>query len=343
MLATSEIPAATPLAAFEGEPDLNGFDHIVIAFSGGKDSLASLLHLFERGVPRDRIELRHHEVDGREGSTLMDWPSSVEYCREVAKALGVRLLFSWKEGGIEREMLRDNAPTAPTHWETRAHGLMTAGGKSQKLGTRLKFPQVSADLSCRWCSSYAKIDVLDKVLVNSPEYQGKRVLVVTGERAQESASRARYATWEQGRVHAPNRGRHVEHWRPIHKWSTGEVWAIIRRHGVVPHPAYYLGWGRLSCISCIFGSANQWATVRAISPCQFKRIAAYETQFNRTIHRKKSVETLANEGTPYAAAVSQPELVEIAMSREWLGGAVVISPEEWQLPAGAFGESTGPS
>lgn len=323
--------------------DLLSYDFIVVAFSGGKDSLACVLHLIEMGVPKERIELRHHEVDGREGSALMDWPSSVAYCREVAAALGLRMLFSWKEGGFEREMLRDNAPTAPTHWETRESGIMTAGGKSRKLGTRLKFPQVAADLSCRWCSAYLKIDVLDKVLVNSPEYQGKRLLIVTGERAQESPSRARYQTWEQGRVHAPALGRHVDHWRPIHGWSTEQVWDIIRRHGVVPHPAYYLGWGRLSCISCIFGSADQWATVRFVSPGQFAQISRFECQFKRTIHRQKSVEELANEGEPYAAAVSQPSLVKVAMSHDWIGGPVLVSPDSWRLPEGAFGESVGPS
>ena len=36
--------------------------------------LAALLRLLDLGVDRDRLELWHHDVDGREGSTLMDWP-----------------------------------------------------------------------------------------------------------------------------------------------------------------------------------------------------------------------------------------------------------------------------
>jgi tRNA(Ile)-lysidine synthase TilS/MesJ len=95
-------------------PDLNSYDVIVVAFSGGKDSIACVLHLLELGVPRERIELWHHDVDGREGSSLMDWPVTRDYCRAFAAAFGLPIFFSWKVGGFEREMCRDNARTAPT-------------------------------------------------------------------------------------------------------------------------------------------------------------------------------------------------------------------------------------
>lgn len=333
-VATIEAPPA-------GAPDLDSYDRVILAFSGGKDSLACALHLLELGVPSEKIEFHHHEVDGREGPAFMDWESTPSYCRAVANVLGVRLFSSWKVGGFEREMLRDQQATAATSFETRNHGVITVGGTSGKLGTRLKFPQVSADLRCRWCSAYLKIDVLDKVLVNGPDYQGKRLLVVSGERAEESPSRARYKTFEPGRVHSVHKGRHVDHWRPVHGWSTAEVWEVIQRNGIVPHPAYFLGWGRLSCMTCVFASPSQWATIRSITPERFRRIAEYEARFGVTIQRKRSVVALADAGTSYAAALSQPDVVAAAMAVEWRG-VVKVSPDCWILPAGAFGESAGP-
>ncbi len=45
-------------------PDLSSYDHIVLATSGGKDSLACLLYLLSKGVPLKIIELWHHLIDG---------------------------------------------------------------------------------------------------------------------------------------------------------------------------------------------------------------------------------------------------------------------------------------
>lgn len=36
----------------------------IVAFSGGKDSVAMVLHLLEIGVPKESIHLHHHDVDG---------------------------------------------------------------------------------------------------------------------------------------------------------------------------------------------------------------------------------------------------------------------------------------
>ena len=116
----------------------------------------------------------------------------------MAAAFGLPLYRSWREGGFEREMLRQDAPTAPILFET-PHGLMRAGGAGPR-NTRLRFPQVSADLSVRWCSAALKIGVGAATIAGQDRFLGRRTLVVTGERAQESAARARYATFEPHRT-----------------------------------------------------------------------------------------------------------------------------------------------
>lgn len=321
--------------------DLNSYHKVLVAFSGGKDSLACLLHLLELGVPSEKIELHHHDVDGH-GRNFMDWPITPAYCQAVADHFGIPLLFSFKEGGFEREMLRENARTAPMRWQRLDGSWKTAGGDRGKQTTRRMFPQVSADLRVRWCSAYLKIDVLAAMIRNEPRFLNKRTLVVTGERAQESAARAKYETLEADR--ADNRygsrvRRHVDHWRPVHGWDEAKVWDIIRRYGIVPHPAYQLGWGRLSCRNCIFGSDNQWATIGALYPSSLRPIAAYESEFGKTIHRTMRVTHREARGTPYAAAVSQPELAEFANQPVWSGPIVT---DTWTIPAGSFGEQAGP-
>lgn len=330
-------------AGLEKDPaapaDLASYDEIIIAFSGGKDSLACVLHLLECGVPPDRLHLHHHLVDGREGSQLMDWPCTPGYCEALAKALGLRLTYSWRMGGFEREMLRNDAATAPTVIPLRDGSVRHIGGNGPK-GTRMRFPQVSASLAVRWCSSAAKVDPFARWLCNDPAFVGQRTLVVTGERAQESASRACYAAFEPHRTDLRDgrtQARHVDHWRPIHRWSERDVWSIIERWRLMPHPAYYLGWGRCSCRCCIFGSKNQWATVRVIAPEQFKRIATYEESFGVTIHRKLSVTQLADLGEPYEI---QQRWLDLANSHTFDAPVLML---EWELPAGAYGESAGPT
>lgn len=321
--------------------DLTHYQLFVVACSGGKDSLATVLHLLESGVPRERIELWHHDVDG--GQPFMDWPCTASYCRAVAEHLGIPIYYSWREGGFLREMMRNGTPTAPTKFELPGGEVGTKGGQG-KPGTRLKFPQVSADLSVRWCSAYLKIDVASIAIKNQERFYGLPTLFVTGERAEESSARAKYKTFEPHRT--DNRSgrdvtklREIDHWRPIHHWPEKLVWEIIERHQINPHPAYRLGWGRVSCLSCIFGSPNQWASIRAIAPEWFDRVAGYETQFGITIQRNRTIVDLADKGTPYPAT-RNPSLVAEAMSQDW-HGPVLLTP--WQLPPGAYGENAGPT
>jgi 3'-phosphoadenosine 5'-phosphosulfate sulfotransferase (PAPS reductase)/FAD synthetase len=321
--------------------ELNSYDRILVTFSGGKDSMASFLHLIEAGVDRSKLELHHHDIDGREADAdalKMDWPSTPSYVKAFAGEFNVPVFFSWRQGGFYREMMRSGASTAPVNFETPA-GLKSAGGNSPQKTTRLQFPQMGGINSGRWCSAVLKIDVMRRLVANDPRFNGKRILIISGERAQESEARASYAEFE---IHPTlsNQKRTVHCYRPVHKWTESQVWDIIKRHGVNPHPAYKMGWGRLSCALCIFGGKNQWASVKAVLPQAFARAAQLEAQFGKTIDRAGvKLADKAAAGTAYAGI--SPELAAEATSATWSGQ---IRVSDWQLPAGAFsGEVCGPS
>ena len=182
-------------------------------------------------------------------------------------------------------MMRDAAPTAAICFQT-PDGTVGRVGGSGPAGTRLRFPQVSPDLTQRWCSAYLKIDVMAALIRNQERFLDRRTLIVTGERAEESRARAGYAVFETDRSDTrtgTRRRRHVDHYRPVHRLSEIAIWEMLRRHGIVPAPAYRLGWSRLSCIACIFGNPDQWASMRYLAPDWFERIAADEAGFGRTI------------------------------------------------------------
>tara|TARA_R110002051_G_scaffold318017_2_gene399816 strand:- start:2712 stop:3824 length:1113 start_codon:yes stop_codon:yes gene_type:complete len=326
-------------------PDIElDYDVYVVAFSGGKDSWAALLRLLDLGVPRSKIEAWHHDIDGREGSTLMDWPFMADYNRKVAQALDIPLYFSWLVNGFEGEMNKQNAFSAAHKIET-PEGLieLPRDTKRAKPGTRLRFPQVSADLSVRWCSSSLKVDVGRRAINNQARFNGKRVCFVTGERREESPNRAKYNQLEP---HACDRrrgrlARHVDAWRPVLHFEESEVWEIMERHGVLAPVPYRLKWPRSSCRTCIFNSPSIWATLRRYFPASVETIAAYERKFDTTISRDRiNVMEIAEKAVPFDI-VDDVALAQAFKSEYTLP---VIDRANWTLPAGAFSsEKCGPT
>jgi 3'-phosphoadenosine 5'-phosphosulfate sulfotransferase (PAPS reductase)/FAD synthetase len=314
------------------------YDKYIVAFSGGKDSTACFLHLLDLGVPKHKIELWHHEIDGR-GEQFMDWECTKSYCEAFAAHFDVPIYFSWKEGGFKREMLRNNAKTAPTSFEIPGGNIVTVGGTRGKDATRLKFPQVSPDLKVRWCSAYLKIDVMAAAIRNQDRFNGIKTLVLSGERGEESSARSKYAVLERDK--GDGRGgkakRHVDRWRPIRDWSESQVWKIIEKYSIRVHPAYYLGYNRVSCKWCIFGNKNQFATSYKISPEQGENIMQYEDTFGCTIKRNISLRNLISSGSAYTSL--DPEMVKAATSYNYTLSIII---NQWFLPAGAYGESCGP-
>lgn len=321
---------------------LNSYDTIIVAFSGGKDSLGCLLEVIEKGADKSKIELWHHDVDGREGSTLMDWECTADYCRKVADAFGLPIYFSWKKGGFEGEMLREEAKTQPSCFEMPTKDgvkVVEVGGTLGKVATRRLFPQVSPDLSVRWCSAYMKIMVSSAALNNQERFLGKRTLFITGERGEESTGRSFYRKFESHTCHRDSRvKRHVDHYRPIKDWNEKKIWNIIEKFKVNPHPAYKLGWGRVSCATCIFANPNQWASIALINPTKVEKIKEYEEAFGKTIQRKLSVGEQVEKGTPYKSINKKDALAAISKNYD-----EPIIVENWELPSGAYGDSCGPT
>lgn len=321
---------------------LNEYDLVIVSYSGGKDSLACVLHMLELGVPPDRLELWHQAVDGGPADEkLFDWPCTESYVRRTGEALGIPVRFQWKDGGFHEELLRENAYSKGVYYEDSAGQTQYLAPQGRKRGTRRMFPQISANLNVRWCSAYLKIDVAKRALNNEPRFKEARLLFVTGERGQESAARAQYTPL----IAHPSTSskRRVDQWRAILDWSEEQVWEIIARHRLRPHPAYYLGWGRVSCMTCIFGDKDQWASVHKLSSARFWQIAQYEQDFGKTIHRTKSVPELAFSGQPYAE-LANADLVRLALSTEYPADYIRLADaESWQQPAGAYRRCGGPT
>lgn len=325
------------------EFDLLSYHKYIISFSGGKDSTALLLFLLENNVPRERIELWHQEIDGR-GRTLFDWEVTPDYCRKLGLAFDIPVFYQWKVGGFECEMLREDSLTAPICFELPDGNIKQVGGTMGKKTTRRRFPQPSPDLRVRWCSAYLKIDVCATALRNQERFQNIRTLVLSGERGEESKQRANYAILEPDKADLRNGKhfyRHIDRYRPLRDWKEKQIWELLEKYRIRPHPCYFMGFGRCSCKFCVFGNQHQFASAACISRTQMADLIRFEKEFGYTLKRDTDLETLIRKGEPYSNITS--ELSRLATSYEFNNSIIVPDNENWELPSGAFKKCGGPT
>lgn len=313
--------------------DPNG--RFLLMFSGGKDSIAMHLRLLDMGVPPEKIELWHHEVDGG-GEQMFDWPCTTSYCQAYADAFGSPLLFSYIDGGIRSEMYKENEVSKDIYFQDRPYGKFKIAKAQGKPNTRRKFPAISGDLRVRWCSDIAKIRVSKRAINNSDRLKEGNFLVLTGERRQESKNRANYEIFEQHSSKTKN--RNIWTWRCVLDWTEKEVWEIIEKYRVQPHPCYELGYPRCSCMTCIFLSPSLWANTASLSPSTVDKFESAEEEFDFTLHDKKKIRDYISKGST--------NFTESALLR-WKDEALNVfqSPiivDNWKMPPGAFiHESSG--
>lgn len=202
---------------------------VAIGVSGGKDSQAAALAVFEM------LDHAHHSgprILVHSDLGRVEWHDSLPTCRRLADHLGVELVVLQRRQGdlVER-------------WENRWR---SSQSRYAELSTVTLVPCWSTP-AMRFCTSEMKTHPIIAALKR--RFPGQTIVNVTGIRRSESRRRA------ASLVADCDRDGRVWNWRPILDWSEQDVFACIARHGLSPHPAYRcFGLSRVSCRFCIMSS-----------------------------------------------------------------------------------------
>ena len=349
---------------------LEMYDLIIVLISGGKDSIACYYKLMELGVPKAKIEFWHHDIDGGHPSRTMDWRCTANYIRSFAEAEQISLRVSWKKNGFFGELYRIGAseliewvapetgeiyqcPPSKKYMECqklKVSAISEMENKLAEFGYRMKFPMKSGDLSRRWCSAYLKIMVADTVLRNmnsvaanlTKTRKDKKLLIVSGERRGESVGRSKYNEIEIHRTNAVSKHhRTVHQWRPVIDYSERDIWEVLKRHKVNPHPCYRAGWNRCSCAMCIFSTPRLFAGIRELYPKEYALLCQDEKILGFTLDNHCDLETYIGSADS-CVYHGDKEAIQSLLTGEFPVESVYVKGK-WKYPAGAFhGAAGGP-
>ena len=209
-------------------------------------------------------------------------------------------------------------------------------------GQRLKLPAKSGCHQGRWCSGSLKAQVESKLYADIDALsQNVKILVVSGERRQESAGRSKYNEIEVHRTNATAKAHRLVHqWRSVIDWDEARVWDIIRRWHIMPHPCYAAGWNRCSCMMCIFSLPSHWAGIRELFPERFAEVEEDERILGFTLDNKLPLAEYVGSAKS-CVCHDDPQALYQLTSGEF--SVANVERQKWTLPAGAFhGAAGGP-
>lgn len=237
-------------------------DHVVVMVSGGKDS-AALMQWAVDNFPKDILKCAHAKID-------IDWKETIGVVEAQCKHFDLPLVMveAVDKNGNPKGFLSQ----------------LTSPRIDRKTGAtkEYQFPSMGQ----RWCTSMLKVGPLDKYVRT---LRGN-VLVLIGERKEESSQRAKLEAWRPD-LDNSKPGRQVVKCSPILDLKEDDVWAIIEKNNIPKHPCYGWGVSRASCAICIFSSNKEIALAAKHAPEIVAKYIEAEKKIQHTFRYKPATKT----------------------------------------------------
>lgn len=251
----------------------------LVSVSGGKDSTAVYLLALESGRPfravmadvgnehpdtYEYVARLHERTGGPKVEVVM-----ANFDAEIA----AKRMFIARDQRLKRDY--SSKPTSDSYgrrrrWSNKAKrralaALVPTGIPYLDLCMwKGRFPSSQA----QFCTEHLK-DIPISIGVVGPMLKAGPVLQWLGMRAEESERRRL-----QPKFNHHENGSMI--WRPIQQWVEADVWAMHRRHGLVPNPLYAKGARRVGCWPCVNCGKEELRLMDELTPEEDDRIEYWE-------------------------------------------------------------------
>lgn len=244
----------------------------VVGISGGKDSTATALYAIENLETPPRFVFCD---TGIEAPVTYEY---IDYLSDKLKSLTGEAVEVVKADFTERIEKKRNNLLAKGETE-RAKALVATGNPFLDLCVwKGRFPSSQA----RFCTGELKIEPLICYL-KSFMSDGVTVMSWTGERAEESATRAKKPVKE---AIVKGENSTVYTYRPILRWTEQMCFEKLKEHGIKPNPLYAQGFSRVGCFPCFMYRKSEIALVASKYPEVFERLKEWEVLVSKACKRE---------------------------------------------------------
>jgi len=214
----------------ETKDHLSSGAEIIVSVSGGKDSTACCLKLFEMGYSKK--DFRRVFMDtGWESQTTYKYLDYLEQHIGKIERIRKNISISKMSEEIQEFILREEKLLG--HQSDFLRAIME----------RHIFPGHFR----KYCTTVLKIEPFAEHIQN----QDNDIIVVLGLRRAESQRRSQIEEWEWNERY----NNYV--WRPLYLWSEEDVINIHSRFNLLPNKLYLQGANRVGCFPCIYSRKSE--------------------------------------------------------------------------------------
>lgn len=275
---------------------------VVVAFSGGKDSQASLIWVVkEMGVPLNKIEAVFCD-------TGWENPVTYKHITDVCGQMGVKLTVAKSQtdenGMVDLVKRKKRFPSRKARFCTeelkskpmvdfildQKESLIIVQG----IRNDESFDRASANRECTFFKYYFEPYQTNSMIVERIEgYAAKRMLS-SKEALQLDVAKKRLALGKEDKKFYTYRKQEVLEWRkqyaddilrPVISWTGVEVLNYILDNGQKPNPLYYMGFSRVGCFPCVLCNHGEIKLIRKHFPERIQEIIALENEVGSTFFR----------------------------------------------------------